>query len=492
MVQWQSKLLSVHARGMAGSSVQRVIPVSSVGSSGLLQSLVKPLFGSFKSPLPPDYKVDPVLLSQVPTKVSQLSNGMRVATETSKVGTATVGVWIDAGTRYESAKLNGAAHFLEHLIFKGTSKRTQRALEVEVENLGAHLNAYTSREQTVYYARALKADIPQVTELLSDILQNSSVTDEAIDRERDVILREMQEVNGMPEEVLFDYLHATAYQNTPLGKTILGPEENVRTLKRADLMDYVNTHYKPHRMVLVGAGDIEHEELVKLGEKFFGNMPAAPVAQSAVELCNQDPAFLTGSMVNIRNDDMPDAHLAVAFETCGWAHPDAPAFMVMQSLLGGWDRASAIGDVTSNKLAAAMNATTDAHRYVTFNTSYTDTGLFGVYAVGDGLDLDEVAYAMMTHMIGPSSEVDESALEIAKQALKTSLLSNLEGTTGIAENIGRQLLVYGRCIPLAEWFARIDAVDAPALKRIVNKYFYDREIAIAAMGRTHSVPDYSW
>ena len=137
------------------------------------------------------------------TEVTTLANGLRVASEGGHGETATIGVWIDAGSRYETAANNGAAHFLEHMAFKGTSKRTQEALEVEIENIGGHLNAYTSREMTVYYAQCFKNDIPQAVDILSDILQNSLLDPAAIDRERSVILREMEEVEKSQEEVRF-------------------------------------------------------------------------------------------------------------------------------------------------------------------------------------------------------------------------------------------------------------------------------------------------
>ena len=148
------------------------------------------------------------------TEVSTLSNGLTVATEAQPhAQTATVGVWIDAGSRAETDKTNGTAHFLEHMAFKGTNRRSQRFLELEVENLGAHLNAYTSREQTVYYAKSFRKDVPVAVDIVSDILQNSKLENSAIERERDVILREQQEVDKQLEEVVFDHLHAVAFQS---------------------------------------------------------------------------------------------------------------------------------------------------------------------------------------------------------------------------------------------------------------------------------------
>jgi mitochondrial-processing peptidase subunit beta len=149
------------------------------------------------------------------TETTTLSNGLTVATEAHPhAQTATVGVWIDAGSRAETDTTNGTAHFLEHMAFKGTGRRSQHALELEVENLGAHLNAYTSREQTVYYAKSFRKDVPQAVDIISDILQNSKLEGGAIERERDVILREQQEVDKQYEEVVFDHLHSVAYQGT--------------------------------------------------------------------------------------------------------------------------------------------------------------------------------------------------------------------------------------------------------------------------------------
>ena len=155
------------------------------------------------------------------TQTTTLSNGLTVATESHPhAQTATIGVWIDAGSRAETDKTNGTAHFLEHMAFKGTGRRNQHALELEVENLGAHLNAYTSREQTVYYAKSFRKDVPVAVDIISDILQNSKLESPAIERERDVILREQQEVDKQLEEVVFDHLHAVAFQRASLAYSL--------------------------------------------------------------------------------------------------------------------------------------------------------------------------------------------------------------------------------------------------------------------------------
>jgi mitochondrial-processing peptidase subunit beta len=227
------------------------------------------------------------------TDVTTLESGLRVASETVQgSATATVGVWIDAGSRYETAENNGVAHFLEHITFKGTSKRTKQQLEVEIENMGGHLNAYTSREQTVYFAKVFKSDVGKAVEILSDILLNSKLEEAAIEREKDVILREMTEVNKQKEELVLDHLHATAFQGTGLGRTILGSEENIVNMKQQHLKDYISTHYTANRMVIAGAGAVDHSELCDLAAKHFGNLPTVAPGAAAVAM---EPAIFTGS-----------------------------------------------------------------------------------------------------------------------------------------------------------------------------------------------------
>ncbi|KAK4536181.1 hypothetical protein CDCA_CDCA07G2206 [Cyanidium caldarium] len=490
------RLLSTAANGGHGLPVAMALPTlqnTNYAPTGLRAAL-KRVLGEHAQPLPPDYRVDPRLLMQTPTQVSRLSNGLRVATEEVDTPTATVGLWLDTGTRFEPAAANGVAHFLEHLIFKGTGRRTQHQLEVEVEDMGAQLNAYTSREQTVYFARCLGDSVPRSLGLLADILQNSLLDAGAVERERDVILREMEDIESQPEEVLFDYLHSTAFQGTPLARTILGTLQNIQTLKREDLVAYIESHYQPHRMVLVGAGGrIRHDSFVEMAEQLFGKIPRGRDENVASEsLAAAEPAYFTGSEVRIRNDDMPLAHFALAYETCGWTHPDAPAFMVMQALLGAYDRGSALSRQASSRLGRGLRDVPVCVNSQAFNTSYTDTGLFGVYSVTEPSNLDDVVHAVQMQVTGMAYKVDESEVERAKLQLKTSMLLQLSDSCAVAEDIGRQLLTYGRRMSLAEAFARIDAVTADSVVRIAGKYLCDSELAVASLGPVASLPDLLW
>ncbi|KAG7201205.1 hypothetical protein KM043_003992 [Ampulex compressa] len=317
-----------------------------------------------------------VLINQPPTKVTTLDCGMRVATEDSGAATATVGLWIDSGSRFETDENNGVAHFMEHMAFKGTTKRSQTDLELEIENMGAHLNAYTSREQTVFYAKCLAQDVPKAIDILSDIIQNSKLGESEIERERGVILREMQEVETNLQEVVFDHLHSSAYQGTPLGRTILGPTKNIKSITRNDLVSYVKTHYGPPRFVLAGAGGVNHEQLVQLAEKHFGQMQG-PIYEEIPPLLV--PCRYTGSEIRVRDDTIPLAHIAVAIEGAGWADADNIPLMVANTLMGAWDRSQGGGANNASHLAKASAIAGLCHSYQSFNTCYKDTGLWGVY-----------------------------------------------------------------------------------------------------------------
>ncbi|XP_059648788.1 probable mitochondrial-processing peptidase subunit beta, mitochondrial [Cornus florida] len=431
------------------------------------------------------------ILSSPQTRITTLPNGLRVATESNLAGhTATVGVWIDAGSRFETDDTNGVAHFLEHMIFKGTEKRPVRVLEEEIENMGGHLNAYTSREQTTYYAKVMDKDAPKALDILADILQNSVFEEDRINRERNVILREMEEVEGHAEEVIFDHLHATAFQHTPLGRTILGPAGNIKTITKEHIQNYISTHYAAHRMVISAAGAVNHEDIVEQVKKLFTKLSANPITTS--QLVKDEPAIFTGSEVRIQDDDLPLAQFAVAFNGASWTDPDSVALMVMQSMLGAWDKKAGGGKHAGPELVQRVAINEIAESMMAFNTNYKDTGLFGVYAVAKPDCLDDLAFAIMYELSKLCYRVSEDDVTRARNQLKSTLLLNIDGTSPVAEDIGRQLLTYGRRISFAELFARIDAVNASTIKRVANRFIFDQDIAIAARGPIVLLPDYNW
>lgn len=407
--------------------------------------------------------------------------------------TATVGVWIDAGSRYETAQTSGAAHFLEHMFFKGTGRRSQKDLELEVEDMGGHLNAYTSREQTAYYAKVRGRDVPRAVDLLADMLQNSKLEASTIERERDVILREAQEIEGVPYEVALDHLHATAFQGSPLSRTILGPAESVKALSRDDLAAYIARNYAAPRVVVAAAGDVDHDDLVKLAGEAFAALPAE--GPSAAALAAAEPSTFVGSEVRLRDPDLGALHWTLAYRGAAWTDKDAVALQVLQALLGSWDAAGSAGADAASPLAPLVAANGLATSFSAFNTNYADTGLFGLYATaeaGDDAPHDDLAYAVMDSITGLAYRIDDDDAQRAKNAALAALLFAADGTTGLAEELGRGLLVYGRHVPRAELAARINALTAADLRGAAKRFFVDQPIASAALGDTQFLPDYNW
>jgi len=416
---------------------------------------------------------------------TKLNNGFRIASEDSGGETASVGIFIDAGSAFETNETNGTAHFLEHISFKGTSKRSRTDIELEVENMGAHLNAYTSREQTVYYAQCLKNDVPQVVDILSDIVQNSQLAPEHIENERSVILQEKETVESDPEEVLFDYLHAAAYQGTPLARTILGPERNIKSIGAADLKAYIDAHYKPPRMALCAAGGVEHSALVGAAEAAFGKLEAGGSAPE-----RSVPAF-TGSEIRLRDDAMPRAHIAVGFESVGWSSPDYYVFQVLQSLVGSWNRSSP-ASVNSVSRLAELVATEDlADSFSAFHTAYNKTGLFGIHFVSQNERTDDMVCESLQELVRLAYDSTPTEIERAKNAVKAQQLLSLDGSTPVVEEIGRQLIAIGRRVPPAETWARIDAITPDDVQRVAKHFLTDVDIAVSAIGPLGNLPEYN-
>lgn len=420
------------------------------------------------------------------TQLSTLANGVRVATEESDHPTCTVGVWIEVGSRYENEKNNGVSNFLEHVVLKGNKKHSQ--LEEEVESLGAHLSAYTSREQTAYYMKSLAKDLPKAMELLGDLIQSSSPSEAETEHGRKLILQEMQEMESNLEEVVFDYLHATAFQGTPLGYTVVGPTENVKSLSHSNLAEFMNNHYKAPRMIVAAAGGIPHDEVVGLAGEHFGGVPFKYENDAIPVLA---PCRFTGSQILVRDDVLPLAHVAIAVEGVGASSPDMVPLSIASTLIGNWDRTYGGGANQSSRLAQISVENKLGHSFQSFNTCYSDTGLWGIHLVCDGLNIEDMLHFAQGEWMRLCTSVTESEVTRAKNTLKTHLVAQLDGTTPTCADIGRQVLSYGRRISLAEWNARIDAVDAQMLRAVCSRYIYDKCPAVAAVGPIEQLPDYN-
>lgn len=407
-------------------------------------------------------------------RISTLPNGIRVVTDTmDSVKTASVGVWVGSGTRHEPAEINGVAHLLEHMAFKGTRRRSAPEIVREIEDVGGHINAYTSREQTAYYAKVLKDDTPLAFDILADILQNSVFNPEELARERAVVLQEIGQANDTPDDIVFDHFQTTAFPDQPMGRPVLGTPEIVTGMSREAIMDYMGRVYGGSRMVLSAVGAVDHDETVRMAADLFGGMsPNSDVSSRPGEYHGGDYR---------ENRDLEQVHLVLGFPSFGYHDEDFYAAAVFASLFGGGMSSRMFQEIREKRgLAYSIYA---------FSSYYMDCGYFAIYAGTGENDLAELTPALCGEIRGLVDTIDEYEVKRARNQLKSATLMGLESTSSRCEQIAQQMLIYGRRIPLSEQVALIDAVDVAAVAKVADRIFSGRP-TLAAIGPVDNLMAY--
>jgi predicted Zn-dependent peptidase len=402
----------------------------------------------------------------VTVRQTTLENGLRIVTHTmDAVETVSVGVFVDAGTRNEPVEINGVAHLLEHMAFKGTKRRSALDIVAEIEEVGGHLNAYTSREHTAYYAKVLKEDTPLAVDILADILQHSIFEPEELARERSVVLQEIGQAHDTPDDVVFDHFQATAFPDQPLGRPVLGDAELVRTMSREAIMGYMDKAYGAGSMVLSAAGMIEHDQLVALARHLFGDLA------DRRPLDNETAAY--GGGAHLIDRDLEQVHLTVGFPGLGMHDPDIYASTVMSVLFGGGMSSRLFQEIRERR-----GLVYSIHSYC---SCYSDCGLFGIYAGTGEAEIAELMPVLAEEVRRLAASLEEGEVRRARNQLKAATLMSLESTGSRAEQLGEQMLVFGRPLPIDEIVARIDAVDIDAVRRVARRVFTGRP-SLAAIG----------
>ena len=406
--------------------------------------------------------------------LTTLPNGFRVVTEAMPgLQSAAVGVWVLAGARHEQAAQNGIAHFLEHMAFKGTARRSALDIAEAIEDVGGYINAYTSREVTAYYARVLKDDVPLATDVLADILRNPAFDAREIEVERGVILQEIGQALDTPDDIIFDWLQERAYPDHPLGRTILGPEERVRGFARPDLEGFVDRYYRPGQMVLAAAGAVDHDVLVRLAEEMFGDMTPAPVAEAPL-------ARFTGGEVR-REKALEQAHMALAFEGPDYAHEDIHAAQIYATALGGSMSSRLFQEVRERRgLCYTIFAQAGA---------YADTGMMTIYAGTSAGQMGDLAHITIDEMKRAAEDMSGPEIERARAQMKAGLLMGLESPSNRAERLARMLQIWGRVPDVAEMVERIDAVALGDVRRVAEETVARAPSALALYGPVAGAPD---
>ena len=387
-------------------------------------------------------------------EVTRLESGLTVATDRmDSVETVSIGAWVGVGTRHEAPEVNGVAHLLEHMAFKGTARRSAQAIAEEIEAVGGQMNAYTGRESTAFYAKVLAGDMPLALDVIADILQHSLFDEQELSRERAVVLQEIGQAVDTPDDIIFDHFQETAYPGQAIGRPVLGRAEIVSALGRDSLCDYLRRFYGPERVVVAAAGRLEHAEVVALAAQAFDALPGnGAVAPEAASYRGGD----------FREDrELEQVHLVLGFDAVSYLAPEYYPAMVLSTLFGGGMSSRLFQEVREKRGLV--------YSIYSFVSSYRDGGLFGIYAGTGANEVEELVPVVCEELGKLGESIQEVELERARAQLKASILMGRESSGTRAEQLAQQLLVYGRPLSVEEVVAKIEAVTCETMSALARR-----------------------
>ncbi|MFG1479270.1 pitrilysin family protein [Xanthobacter sp. V4C-4] len=400
-------------------------------------------------------------------KLSTLDNGITVVTDAmDHLGTASLGIWVGTGARDEQEDEHGISHLLEHMAFKGTRRRTARRIAEEIEQVGGDINAATSVEQTSYNVRVLGEDVGLGLDILADILTEPAFAADELAREKNVIVQEIGAVQDTPDDLVFDLFQEQAFPGQALGRSILGTPETVRGFNRQQLGAYLGRTYSGPRMVVGAAGAVDHDQVVAEAAQRLATIGGA--AKPALP-----PAAYAGG-IQLTPRELEQVHVLIGLEGCSYLDPGYHALQVLTNVLGGGMSSRLFQDVREERgLCYSIYA---------FHWSYADTGLFGVYAGTDTGDVGELSEAVIDQLFAAGETVTEVEVARAKAQMKVGLLAALESSGARADQLARQILGFGRIIPVDEIVAKVEAVDVAAVRQAAHTLVARGRPTLTALG----------
>lgn len=407
-------------------------------------------------------------------RISELSNGLRIVQQPmAHARSVSLGIWVGTGTRAEPKEINGVAHFLEHMAFKGTHKRTARAIAEEIEAVGGHLNAYTARENTAYYAKVLADDLPLALDIISDIVQHPTFDPEELERERGVILQEIGQCYDTPDDVVYDHFQETAFPDQPMGRPVLGTIDTVNSMSRDAVRDFMADRYDAGNMVLALTGAIDPDHVEDLAEKAFERV--APARDRAIT-----PASYQGGAYREERDS-EQVHLLMGFEGPSYDSAEYYTAGVLSALLGG--------GMSSRLFQSIREERGLVYSIYSFAWTFADTGLFGVYAGTGEEDVAELVPVLCDEILNVSDTLSDAEIDRAKTQVTASLLMSRESTGGLVDQLGNQMLVHGGPVAEADQVAKIAAVDREQLQGLARRVFATKP-TLAALGPLSRLESY--
>jgi predicted Zn-dependent peptidase len=403
----------------------------------------------------------------VSVELSRLDNGLTVVSHArADVETVALGIWVGAGSRSESLAEHGVAHFLEHMAFKGTDRRSAQAIAEEIEAVGGELNAATGVDSTAYYARVLRQDLGLALDILSDIILAPRFERTELARERDVIVQELASAQDSPEDMVFDLVQSTAFPDQPAGRPILGTAKSVEGFKSAHLRSYLTTHYQAPNMVLAAAGAVDHERLLADSECLLGALGSGTAPEPV-------PALYCGGVARSEKS-FEQTHLVLAFEAPPCRHEDYFAAQICAAALGGGMSSRLFREVRERRgLCYVIHA---------FATGLTDAGMFAVYAACGPDRADQLLAVVRDELLRAADRgFSEDEVGRVKAQLKMGLLAGLESSGARSEQLARQILIHGRPLTTEELIERVESVTPQDAQRIIQRLFTS-PVSLATVG----------
>lgn len=404
-------------------------------------------------------------------QITTLSNGLRIASDTMPTAqSVSLGIWVGVGTRDEPTAEHGLAHLVEHMVFKGTKRRSAFDISAQMENVGGYLNAYTTREETAYHCRVLPEHVELACDVIADMLQNSVLDPDELTRERDVIIQEIGQTYDTPDDYIFDLVQETAFPQQGIGRSILGSAEMVARIPRDELVAYINDHYTAANMILVAAGQIEHDHLVALGEKYFGTLPSGRTAPRDVA------RYSCGEARDAR--DLEQLHLVFGFPGLSHRDPDHYAAQIMTTALGGGMSSRLFQEVREKRgLVYAITA---------FNHPFSDGGMTAIYAGTDPAKAKELVPVICDEIAKLGDTLTEEEMNRAKAQLRAGMLMAQESSAARAEQLAAHLLIFGRPLAMEERLSKLTSVALDDVRRL-SRTLRTAPMTMAALGPLHNV-----
>ena len=400
------------------------------------------------------------------SEITTLDNGLRIVTQNMPgLETVSMGIWNFVGGRDELKNVNGVAHLLEHMAFKGTTSRSALEIAETIENVGGDINAYTSKEITAYYVKLIAEDLNLGIDIVTDILQNSSFADEELNKERGVILQEIGMYLDTPDDMIFDYWQEKAFPNQPMGRSILGKTEIIKNISRDEVKNFMTSHYNPTKMVVSAAGKINHSEFVEKVSKACSNLPKGTTD-------NRVAANYTGGEYR-EEKKLEQIHLLLGFQGVDFHHEDIYSSLVYSSLLGGGMSSRLFQEIREKRgLVYGISS---------FSSSYTDTGVFAVYAGTGEAQIQELIPVLCEELKKSPKAISEKEINRGKAQLKAGLMMGRESAFRRCESAARQLLVFNRVIEPQEVIGKINEVTKETVEKIAESILAT-PITIASIG----------